>query len=145
MCLLYCSTGCSMPIHIDTRGIQRRTSGCSHLPGQLVSAWPCRGGDLTWRIVGCDGFSYLSSHDVFAQHSTSPVDSSESCFQMVLDAYLTLREAPNIRGYFLFLSLYFIGDRVFLCNLDCPGTHLVDQVGLELTEIHLPLPPRGLN
>ena len=24
---------------------------------------------------------------------------------------------------------------------DCPGTHYVDQVGLELTEICLPLPP----
>ncbi|CAO2589176.1 hypothetical protein LEMLEM_LOCUS5296 [Lemmus lemmus] len=24
----------------------------------------------------------------------------------------------------------------------CPGTHFIDQTGLELTEIHLPLPPK---
>ena len=28
-----------------------------------------------------------------------------------------------------------------LCSTGCPGTHYVDQAGLELTEIHLPLPP----
>jgi hypothetical protein len=32
-------------------------------------------------------------------------------------------------------------DRVSLCSPGCPGTHSVDQAGLELTEIHLPLPP----
>ena len=30
-------------------------------------------------------------------------------------------------------------DRVFLCSPGCPGTHLVDQAGLELTEICLSL------
>ena len=29
-----------------------------------------------------------------------------------------------------------------LYNIGCPETHAVDQVGLELTEIHLPLPPK---
>ena len=33
-------------------------------------------------------------------------------------------------------------DRVFLCSPGCPGTRSVDQAGLELTEICLPLPPR---
>ena len=28
-----------------------------------------------------------------------------------------------------------------MCGPGCPGTHSVDQAGLELTEIHLPLPP----
>jgi hypothetical protein len=35
-------------------------------------------------------------------------------------------------------------DRVSLCNSGCSGTHSVDQVGLELTEIHLSLPLLGL-
>ena len=39
---------------------------------------------------------------------------------------------------FLFL---FFQDRVSLCSPGCPGTRSVDQAGLELTEIHLPLPP----
>ena len=32
-------------------------------------------------------------------------------------------------------------DRVSLCSLGCPGTYSVHQAGLELLEIHLPLPP----
>jgi hypothetical protein len=32
-------------------------------------------------------------------------------------------------------------DRVSLCSPGCPGTHSVDQAGLKLTEILLPLPP----
>ena len=31
-------------------------------------------------------------------------------------------------------------DRALLCSPGCPGTHPVDQAGLKLTEIHLPLP-----
>ena len=42
------------------------------------------------------------------------------------------------------LCLFVFRGRVSLCNSSgCPGTHLVDQAGLELTEIHLPLPPRN--
>jgi hypothetical protein len=36
----------------------------------------------------------------------------------------------------------FIRDRASLCSLGCPGTYSVDQAGLELTEICLPLPPQ---
>jgi hypothetical protein len=32
-------------------------------------------------------------------------------------------------------------DRVFLYSAVCPETLSVDQAGLELTEIHLPVPP----
>jgi hypothetical protein len=32
---------------------------------------------------------------------------------------------------FVFLGFFF-RDRVSLCNPDCPGTHFVDQAGLEL-------------
>ena len=34
------------------------------------------------------------------------------------------------------------GDRVSLCSPDCPGICSVDKAGFELTEIHLPLPPK---
>jgi hypothetical protein len=33
---------------------------------------------------------------------------------------------------FLFLFFVFFRDRVSLCSPDCPGTHSVDQAGLEL-------------
>jgi hypothetical protein len=39
----------------------------------------------------------------------------------------------------LFVCLF--PDRVSLYSPGCPGTHSVDQAGLEL-EIHLPLPPK---
>ena len=39
----------------------------------------------------------------------------------------------------LSLSLSFFPS---LCSPDYPGSHAVDQAGLELTEIHLPLPPK---
>jgi hypothetical protein len=32
-------------------------------------------------------------------------------------------------------------DMVSVCSLSCPKSHFVDLVGLEITEIHLPLPP----
>ena len=35
----------------------------------------------------------------------------------------------------------FFSDRVSLCSPGFPGTHSVDQVGLELVELILPLPP----
>jgi hypothetical protein len=38
--------------------------------------------------------------------------------------------------------LFCFSETGFLCVCPgCPGTHSVDQAGLELTEIHLPLPP----
>ena len=37
---------------------------------------------------------------------------------------------------------FFPPDRISLCNsFGCPGTQVIDQAGLELTEIRLPLPP----
>ena len=35
---------------------------------------------------------------------------------------------------FYFVCLFIFQDRVFLCSSGCPGTHFVDQAGLELTE-----------
>jgi hypothetical protein len=45
-------------------------------------------------------------------------------------------------GCFGFGFGFFFRDRVSLCSSGCPGTHFVDQAGLELREIHLPLPPK---
>jgi hypothetical protein len=42
--------------------------------------------------------------------------------------------------YRIFFPLVF-QDRVSLCSPGCPGTQSVDQVGLKLIELHLPLPP----
>jgi hypothetical protein len=47
-----------------------------------------------------------------------------------------------IRALFLFFSFLLVfQDRASLCFLACPGTSSVSQVDLELTEIHLALPP----
>jgi hypothetical protein len=42
------------------------------------------------------------------------------------------------------LAIFVFQDRVSLCSPGCPGAHFVDQAGLELTEICLPLPHRVL-
>ena len=46
-------------------------------------------------------------------------------------------------GFVLFCFVLFcfvFPDRISLCSPGCPETHSVDQAGLELTEIHMPLP-----
>ena len=40
--------------------------------------------------------------------------------------------------FFVFCLFFKTG---FLCSPGSPRTHSVDQAGLELTELHLPLPP----
>jgi hypothetical protein len=42
---------------------------------------------------------------------------------------------------FFKFGLFASQDRISLCSLGCPGSSFIDQAGLELTEIHLPLPP----
>ena len=43
------------------------------------------------------------------------------------------RERPFFSNlHFLFVCLFAFQDRVFLCSSGCPGTHSVDQAGLEL-------------
>jgi hypothetical protein len=47
----------------------------------------------------------------------------------------------TVYTYLLIHSLIVILRQGFsCCSLVCPGTHSVDQAGLELTEIYLPLP-----
>jgi hypothetical protein len=41
------------------------------------------------------------------------------------------------------LFTYLFRDRISLHSPGCPGTHSVDQAGLKLTEILLPLPPES--
>ena len=52
---------------------------------------------------------------------------------------------PEQQGILLCFVLFCFQDRVSLCSPKCPGTHSVDQAGLELTEIHLPLPSKCWN
>ena len=40
-----------------------------------------------------------------------------------------------VLGFVLFCS----GDRVSLCSPGWPETHFIDQAGLELMEVHLPI------
>jgi hypothetical protein len=47
---------------------------------------------------------------------------------------------PNIFFVFVFVYVFvfvclFFQDRVSLCSLGCPGTHFVDQAGLELRNL----------
>ena len=46
--------------------------------------------------------------------------------------------------YFIYLFIFFwFFETEFLCGFGaCPGASFVDQAGLELTEIRLPLPPK---
>jgi hypothetical protein len=46
-----------------------------------------------------------------------------------------------VLGLFFGLVLFFVlRQGFFVCSSDSPGTQSVDQAGLKLTEIHLPLP-----
>ena len=50
------------------------------------------------------------------------------------------RDGPAIKDTCSFCFCFF--ETRFLCSFGaCPGTHSVDQAGLELTEIRLPPPP----
>ena len=51
-------------------------------------------------------------------------------------------EGKEEKILFYFVFYLVVQERVSLCNSpSCPETHSVDQADLELTEIHLPLPP----
>jgi hypothetical protein len=64
------------------------------------------------------------------------------CF---LSVYIQLEEDLYLLLFYLFIYLFIylftLKQSFFLCISVCLGTHSVDQPGLELTEIHLPLPP----
>jgi hypothetical protein len=45
----------------------------------------------------------------------------------------------------LLVSWLVFGDSISLCSPGSPGTHSIDQAGLESTEICLPLPPEYIN
>jgi hypothetical protein len=49
----------------------------------------------------------------------------------------------NSLGFVLFCFLLLLFCFSSQCFLSCPGTHSVDQAGLKLTEIYLPLPPKS--
>ena len=49
----------------------------------------------------------------------------------------------KLRGLFIFFlfCIFVFQDKISLCSLSCPGPCSVDQAGLHLTEVCLPLPP----
>ena len=57
------------------------------------------------------------------------------CLALEVDPYFTL---SNLYSFFVFCFFFFFFflDRVYLYSPGCPGTHFVDQAGLEL--INLP-------
>jgi hypothetical protein len=66
---------------------------------------------------------------------------SESNFcKCLLNGYITGFKGELVPGFVLngYCCILFFQDRVSLCSPDCPGTHFVDQAGLELTEFSLP-------
>lgn len=75
--------------------------------------------------------------------------SSCICFQKEpwnSDVPSSASQVPNTTAdcntlYCFFVSL-FVLRQVSLCSLAVPRTHYVDQAALELTEIHLPPPPK---
>ena len=61
------------------------------------------------------------------------------CGAMVISRKATVGLVSNVLFYFFLV----FRDRVSVCSHGCPGTHSVDQAGLELElEIRLPLPPK---
>jgi hypothetical protein len=49
-------------------------------------------------------------------------------------------QSETHKSSFSFLLVF--RDRVSLCSTGCTGIHFLDQFGLELSEICLPLPPK---
>ena len=55
---------------------------------------------------------------------------------------MLLTQEPSQKGGVLFVLSFVFLDKVSLCiRPSCPGTHFVDQAGLEHTEICLPQAP----
>jgi hypothetical protein len=52
---------------------------------------------------------------------------------VVMMVFISLSLYHSVCSCFLFVCLFFVfQDRVSLCSPGCPGTHSVDQAGLEL-------------
>ena len=51
-------------------------------------------------------------------------------------------DSLNLKWQISFLVCLFFWDKISLCSFGCPGAHFVEQSGLRLTKIHLPLPPK---
>lgn len=51
--------------------------------------------------------------------------------------YRGIKAGASVSFCAVFVCFYFVS----LCRSGCPGTHCIDQTGLELTKIHLLLPP----
>ncbi|EDL86686.1 rCG41244, isoform CRA_a [Rattus norvegicus] len=72
------------------------------------------------------------------RHSCSMENTVKHCWSTYNCAMTKFTYIPSLSLLLIFIFVF--QDRVSLCSPDCPGTHSVDQEGLELTEIHLDLP-----
>jgi hypothetical protein len=68
----------------------------------------------------------VNGHGVFIEISCHV----KCCFLFYLFIYLFI-----LLFFFIFLIFFGFGDRVSLYSLGCPGTHSVDQAGLELRNL----------
>jgi hypothetical protein len=67
---------------------------------------------------------------------------SEALFlvcQKTATVYLHIINKYFFKKTFFFLLEEMVQDRAAMCSLGCPGKHSIDQAGLELIEIYLPL------
>ena len=65
------------------------------------------------------------------------VDAGISTFDPLEGQPVLLTTEPSLQ-----LLIGFFKTGFYLCTLGFPGTYFVDQAGLKLTEIHLPVPPK---
>ena len=89
---------------------------------------------LSW-ILTCRSKFHLSA-SLSRQFSSFPL--SPSLAHTILKSHLHLSAQPLGVWQFFCLFVLFFGDRVSLCSSGCPGTHSVDQAGLELRNLPAP-------
>jgi hypothetical protein len=64
-------------------------------------------------------------------------NTSPGCQCLILDK---IESYKDLQANHVVLCYFFQSSSLSLCSPGCPGTHSVDQAGLRLIEIHLPLP-----
>ena len=91
---------------------------------------------------GCNGYSWSGIFSVTVHFHFFLVNMQE-----IISGWCSSWNCWDLVGLlvlFFSLSFRYLG-RAGSCNVGnpgCPGTHSIGQAGLELTEIHLPLPPQ---
>ena len=117
---------------------------CHFLPSSLETG-PTLNVKLGWQPANSGGPSVTKSHlaSYRSYRDFSPGPHTYLATALTHRAFLPSPDPRNSSVcLFGWLVGWFLETRVSLCSPVCPGTHSVDQAGLRLTEIHLPLPPK---